>query len=555
MEYQVLSRKYRPQNFKEIVGQSHIVNTLVNSINLNRIAHGYLFSGLRGVGKTTAARVFAKTLNCLNKKDNITCEKCQNCIEIKESRNLDVIELDGASNRGIDEIREIKETVKYPPISSLYKIFIIDEVHMLTKEAFNALLKTLEEPPVHVKFLFATTEVKKIPFTIISRCQRFDLHRIESKALSSHLLSIAEKEKVKIDKQAIALIVSAAEGSVRDSLSLLDQAIVNSDKETISSNTIIDMLGLTDRVKVFDLMESILEGKVNETLVVFRELYDSGADIVIVFSELLKITHFLTQLKIDKDLKNDIYIPEFERKKGIEMAEKISISSLGIIWQVLYKGFQEIQQGSNLFQHAEMLLIRLIFLYDGPSPNDLVKKIEQEIKKNEFNQKVEKKNTESNNITTINKVQNSNSDSQNLKKNISIKTYREFVDFFYKKKEGIIHAFLYNDVQLISFQEGQLVINSQKIKDSNFQRTVAKLISKWTGRIWKITNSDSNLGKTLHEEDLLNQQKEIELMKNDSEIQNLLERFPGSEIHSITPIYETTDEKISDNDNNNVKEK
>ena len=278
MEYQVLSRKYRPQNFTEIVGQTHIVDTLVNSINLNRIAHGYLFSGLRGVGKTTAARVFAKTLNCLNKKDNITCEKCQNCIEIKGSRSLDVIELDGASNRGIDEIREIKETVKYPPISSLYKIFIIDEVHMLTKEAFNALLKTLEEPPENVIFILATTNPFKIPDTILSRTLRFDFKKFSKKDILNHLINLLNKEDIKYEETALESISLKADGSMRDALSILDK-IISYSGLTVSYELVKESLGIIDDDVYLELLNHICFKQANNLLIAVKDIIDSGYDL------------------------------------------------------------------------------------------------------------------------------------------------------------------------------------------------------------------------------------------------------------------------------------
>ena len=278
MEYQVLSRKYRPQNFDEIIGQPHLVGTLVNSIDLNRIAHGYLFSGLRGVGKTTAARVFAKTLNCLDNKDNITCEKCQNCIEIKGSRSLDVIELDGASNRGIDEIREIKETVKYPPVSSKYKVFIIDEVHMLTKEAFNALLKTLEEPPENVIFILATTNPFKIPDTILSRTLRFDFKKISREDILNHLINLLDKEGIEYEKEALEAISLKADGSMRDGLSILDK-IISYSHSKVSYELVKDSLGIIEDEVYLNLLNYIYLKKIDSLLNEVKNIIDSGYEI------------------------------------------------------------------------------------------------------------------------------------------------------------------------------------------------------------------------------------------------------------------------------------
>ena len=278
MDYKVLSRKYRPQNFDTIIGQPHIVNTLLNSITSNRLAHGYLFSGVRGVGKTTTARVLAKTLNCLDVQENQPCNKCQNCINVTESRSLDVIELDGASNRGIDEIREIKETVKYPPISGKYKIYIIDEVHMLTKEAFNALLKTLEEPPSNVVFILATTDSHKVPETILSRTLRFDFKKITNSNISKHIINILEKENINYEELAINMIAKKADGSVRDALSVLDR-IISYSRDLISYDIVKDSLGIIEDDVYINLLNSIIESDQNSLIIKVKDVIDTGYSI------------------------------------------------------------------------------------------------------------------------------------------------------------------------------------------------------------------------------------------------------------------------------------
>ena len=309
IKYKVLARKYRPQTFADLIGQETLVQILTNAITTNRIANAYLLTGVRGVGKTTTARLIAMSLNCENRKDG-SCEPCGNCDSCKSIRsdhNLDVIEMDAASKTGVDDVREIIDNVKYKPVNSLFKIFIIDEVHMLSKSAFNALLKTLEEPPEHVKFIFATTEVKKIPVTILSRCQRFDLKRVESENLAEHIKKISSLEKVKIDDDAIALLVRAGDGSVRDSISLLDQAIINNDI-AVTADTVTGMLGLADRGKIYDLVENITKGNTSNALIIYRDLYNSGADILMIFEELLNAIHSITQIKISPDLINNISI-------------------------------------------------------------------------------------------------------------------------------------------------------------------------------------------------------------------------------------------------------
>ena len=561
-EYRVLARKYRPQVFANLIGQETLVQTLSNAISTNRIAHAYLLTGVRGIGKTTTARLIAMSLNCETRSSDSfePCGKCDSCITIRTDYNMDVIEMDAASRTGVDDIREIINNVKYKPVNCKYKIFIIDEVHMLSKSAFNALLKTLEEPPPHIKFIFATTEVKKIPITIISRCQRFDLLRVETTILTNHLNSIAKKEEIKINQDAMALIVRSADGSIRDGLSLLDQAIAN-EKDQITANSIMLMLGLADRGNIFDLMEAIFRGDAIASLEIYNRIYQAGGDVVMIFDEMLKVTHFLTQMKISSDIKEDIHIPEYERIKGAEMAEKISMASLGMIWQILFKGYQELQSGFHLFQHGEMLIIRLIYLYSGPSPDDLIKKIENNIEINDYQNEASKSSITHN--QPADKVNNNKEVVENseeidtevkLSNVLSINSFRQLVDLFYQKREGILHTLLYNNVKLVSFKEGEIIINTEAITDPHFTRTIAKFVSKWTGRIWQVSTSSSNIGKTLYEEDLLDQQKEIEIMKNDSEIKQILKKYSEVKIHSITNIGETLDETVTSDDIQEVKE-
>ena len=555
-EYKVLARKYRPQKFNDLIGQEVLVKTLTNSILQNRIAHAYILTGVRGVGKTTTARLIAMSLNCENRSEK-TCEpcgKCNSCLAVLEDNNLDVLEMDAASKTGVDDIREIIDNIKYKPVNSKYKIFIIDEVHMLSKSAFNALLKTLEEPPEHIKFIFATTEVKKIPITIISRCQRFDLLRIQIKDLSEQLSKISIEEKIKIDQEALNLIVRSADGSMRDGLSLLDQAIAN-ENDNITATSIIKMLGLANREGVFDLLESIFNGDAPQAIKIYNSIYEAGADVVMIFDEMLNIVHFITQMKIAPELKNELYIPELERTRGQEISSKISMTSLGMVWQVLFKGYEELQSGYHLFQHGEMIILRLIHLYDGPNPDDLIKKYStSNIEENTvLNKKKDELNIGENNQANI--IKNIEQKSTNIKGIISVKSYRHFVELFYKNKEAILHTNLYNNVKLISFKEGEIEINSSSISDKHFNRTIAKLISKWTGRIWQVSSSTSNLGHSLYEEDLIQEQKEIDQMKDDTEVKNLLDSFPGIKIHSITNIKETIAEQEEKIQTSTKKEK
>ena len=550
-EYKVLARKYRPKKFSDLVGQNSLVQILSNAIINDRLAHAYVLTGVRGVGKTTTARLIAMSINC-QKRQNKIYEPCGNCDSCKSTgidNNLDVIEMDAASNTGVDDVREIIDNVKYKPVTAKYKIFIIDEVHMLSKSAFNALLKTLEEPPEHVKFIFATTEVKKIPLTVLSRCQRFDLLRIDNKILSEHLIKVANKEKIEIENDAISIIVRAADGSMRDGLSLLDQAITIQNSK-IKSKDVINMLGLAERDKIYDLLEKILEGNSIESLNLFRNIYDMGADVIMIFDELINIVHFLTQLKISSDLKDDIYIPELERSRGLDLSSRLSLNNLNIIWQILFKGFQELQTGFHIYQHGEMIILRIIYLMDISNPDDLLRKTSKEESIHNLENSNQQKTKQEYNKNEILNFSNTK-EVQNNKSYQEIQDFRQFVDLFFTNREGILHTQLYNEVILVSFKHGEIVINIDKISNKNFTRDVAKLISKWTGRIWQVKSSTSNIGKSLHDEDIIIQQKEIELMKNNIQVKKILKEFPDSRIHSISELADI--DKNEEIFNSNIK--
>ena len=373
--YQVLARKYRPQDFAALIGQEAMVRVLRNAFETNRIHHAYVLTGVRGIGKTTTARIIAKGLNCTGAGDGPTvepCGTCENCVAIAEGRHVDVIELDAASHTGIDDVREIIEGAKYRPAIGRYKVYIIDETHMLSKNAFNGLLKTLEEPPAHVKFLFATTEIRKMPVTVLSRCQRFDLRRIEPENLVSHLASICEAEGVEIDADALALIARAAEGSVRDSLSLLDQAIADGGKDAAS---IRRMLGLADRSRILDLFGMVMRGEAAAALVELRDQYRSGADPEVTLNDMAETAHWLSTLKVAPDIADDPTLPAETRAQGKEMAETLAMRTLARTWQMLLKALEEVRTAPSPLMAAEMTIIRLCAVADLPTPGDLVKQL------------------------------------------------------------------------------------------------------------------------------------------------------------------------------------
>lgn len=378
--YRVLARKYRPRNFDELIGQDALVRTLKNAIDTGRIAHAYMLTGIRGTGKTTTARIIAKALNYTGADGKAgpttgATDDCDICKAITEDRHPDVLEMDAASRTGVDDIREILEGVRYAPTAARYKVYIIDEVHMLSKQAFNALLKTLEEPPAHVKFIFATTEIRKVPVTVLSRCQRFDLRRVEGSTLSAYYRTICDKESVQAEEGALALIARAADGSVRDGLSLLDQAIAMSDG-VIRTDQVKAMLGLADRARVLDILELALSGKPDMALPACSDLFRSGLDPATLIQDMLDFVHVLTRFKAAPKLKDsDTSMPADELERTAALSASLSMPSLGRAWQILLKGLGEVHQAPNAAKAAEMILIRLAYAAELPDPADLVKKL------------------------------------------------------------------------------------------------------------------------------------------------------------------------------------
>ncbi len=375
--YRVLARKYRPSVFAELIGQDALVRTLSNAIESDRLAHAYLLTGVRGVGKTTTARILARALNCIGADGaggpTITpCGECEHCVAIAEDRHVDVLEMDAASRTGVDDIRELIEGVRYRPVSARYKIYIVDEVHMLSRNAFNALLKTLEEPPPHVKFIFATTETRKVPVTVVSRCQRFDLRRVDAALLVRHLEGILTKEAVTAEPAALALIARAADGSVRDALSILDQAIAHSGA-AISEQQVSDMLGLADRIQVFDLFEALMAGEIKSALDGLARQYAAGVDPLVVLQDLLELTHWLTRVKVVPDAVAAINVPEAERKRGADLAHRLSMPVLARCWQMLMKGLGEARVAPNPLSAVDMVMVRLAYVAELPAPAELVK--------------------------------------------------------------------------------------------------------------------------------------------------------------------------------------
>ncbi len=379
--YRVLARKYRPTRFDDLIGQDAMVRTLRNAFAIGRVAHAFMLTGVRGVGKTTTARIIARALNCVGPDGNggptsDPCGMCPNCTAILADRHPDVVEMDAASNTGVDDVREIIEATRYRPMQARAKVFVIDEVHMLSRSAFNALLKTLEEPPPHVTFVFATTDLRKVPITVLSRCQRFDLRRVRVTELSAHFARIAEAEGVTTEAAALDLIARAADGSVRDGLSLLDQAIARADG-AITASDVSDMLGLADREAIFDLLEAVMGGRPAAALEVTERAYERGADLGVVLADLLELLHTLTRLKSVPALRESHELSEAERTRGATLADRLSVSALARAWQILLKGVNEVETAPDRRAAAEMVLIRLCHVADLPSPGELVRRVSQ----------------------------------------------------------------------------------------------------------------------------------------------------------------------------------
>ncbi|PIR39698.1 MAG: DNA polymerase III subunit gamma/tau [Alphaproteobacteria bacterium CG11_big_fil_rev_8_21_14_0_20_39_49] len=536
--YKVLALKYRPDNFDDLIGQEVLVRTITNAIKTNRIANAFLLTGIRGVGKTTTARIISRVLNCVGKdgKGGATaspCGVCVNCIEIKEDRHPDVLEMDAASHTGVDDIREIIDNSRYLPTTARYKIYIIDEVHMLSKNAFNALLKTLEEPPAHVKFIFATTEIRKIPVTILSRCQRFDLRRIDNEILVPFLQKVSEKEGAAVDKEAIEMIAHASEGSVRDSLSLLDQAISHSG-DKITAKMAQDMLGLADKGKIIDIFDFIAKGDIENALSALKDLYDASADPVLVLNDLLEFSYIVTKLKIIPNLNATGFIPENEFKMAKEIAEKLDIPYLTRCWQMLLKGLNEAKTAPNTFNAVEMIMIRLAHLSNLPSPAALIKKIQ-----NSDSPPPTGGGSRAGGSYSMQSAQHAYQP-QSMPQNEAegepvafINSFEELVELFKINKEVLIHSWLVSDASLISFKQGRLELSLTAEIPSDFPQRVSGHLRNWTGQNWVVVASNKAGSPSLLQQKI-NEEKNLkkELSKHPN-VNKILELFPGAYISKV----------------------
>ena len=509
----VLALKYRPKNFNELIGQDILVETITNSINSNKIPNAYLFTGIRGVGKTTTARIVAKSLNCKNSIANLCKDDmCEHCEGITNSNHLDVLEMDAASRTGIDDIRELIESSRYNPTSAKYKIFIIDEVHMLSKQAFNGLLKTLEEPPPHVKFIFATTEIKKIPVTIISRCQRFDLNRISINILFGNLKKISKLENGNISDSALKIIAKASEGSVRDSLSLLDRALITQsiNNKEVNDSDVRKMLGIGDRSKILDFLQSVIIGDKKTAIEKLRIIVNEGVEPSNFLNDLLEIIYFIQQKKSLGHLDSDLSISEAESEIIDLISKDISISTLVVFWQFILKGIEELSIVTNPILSLEMLVVRLIHLKDMPSFENTLESfnknnlnlseenstqaigVNEDKKSNLLNEETEIPNQSKEQMKNIRQTKPdlSSLSLKNLPESESKEKILSLEDLIFlssKKKEVELKYDLEKNVNLIKFSEGKIDISFNESLGKNFVRQLSEKLLLWTGKRWVIT--------------------------------------------------------------------
>ncbi len=543
--YRVLARKYRPADFDTLIGQEAMVRTLSNAIDTGRLAHAFILTGVRGVGKTTTARIIAKALNCTN-ADGPTiapCGTCTNCTSIAESRHVDVLEMDAASRTGVDDIREIIESVRYAPVSARYKIYIIDEVHMLSKSAFNALLKTLEEPPEHVKFIFATTEIRKLPVTVLSRCQRFDLKRVEADVLVTHLDKLVKAEGCTAEEGALALVARAAEGSVRDSLSLLDQAIAHG-AGAVTETQVRDMLGLADRAQVLDLFEQIMKGEIADALKTLRSQYDSGADPVVVINDLLEVSHWLTRLKVTPDTGIDTLVSEAEKEQGGKMASELSMPHLTRAWQMLMKGLSEVRVAPSPIAAAEMVLIRMAYASGLPSPADLVKKLQSAPAGSAAPVHSAPMGSAGPTATAPNVAPTAqrSADVVALRaeppgdhpKHPMPVSFEKMVALFQAEKEGLLATVLTDHVRLVDYKPGAFTITTTGRTPNDFIMRAKQCLKAWTDADWMITIDQQAEGSTtLKEQHTARDQKRREETLEDPNVKALLTVFPEARLLAV----------------------
>ncbi|MBL0370504.1 DNA polymerase III subunit gamma/tau [Rhizobium sp. KVB221] len=589
--YRVLARKYRPKDFSDLmVGQEAMVQTLTNAFETGRIAQAYMLTGVRGVGKTTTARILARALNY--KTDTIDKPTIDlrdpgiHCQAIMEGRHVDVIEMDAASHTGIDDIREIIEQVRYKPASARYKVYIIDEVHMLSTAAFNGLLKTLEEPPEHVKFIFATTEIRKVPVTVLSRCQRFDLRRISAADLTGLFTTISEKEQITAEAEALALIARAAEGSARDGLSLLDQAIAHGSGH-VATDAVRSMLGLADRARIADLFRHITKGDISSALKEFAGQYEAGANPTVVLTDLADFTHLVTRLKFIPEAASDPSLSEIERVQGAEFAKSIAVTTLSRIWQMLLKGIPETENASRPFGAAEMVLIRLTHAGSLPSPEDAARRIAA-IASGEaeapgsgsrptnggggmtqsyttdargHDQPSGPRTSGGGASAMLRAVPNTRPEPSQMvaprieekpQPTVNIRSLADVANLAGEKRDMKLKAQIRQFVRPVQIEPGKLEVALSPDAPRSLVNDMALRLKEWTGMHWLVVLSNGPGGLTLVENDAKERDDRVADARADPDVAAILSRFPGAKIIDVRihAVAEDDDETLPEPDSN-----
>lgn len=562
--YRVLARKYRPSRFDDLIGQEAVVRTVSNAFETGRIPQAWILTGVRGVGKTTTARILARALNYELSDGSVKGPTIQmpvpgiHCQAIMESRHMDVLEMDAASHTGVDDVRQINDSVRYAPASARYKVYIIDEVHMLSTAAFNAFLKTLEEPPEHAKFVFATTEIRKVPVTVLSRCQRFDLRRVDADVLMAHLANIAAKENVEAEPEALGIIARAAEGSVRDSLSLFDQAIAHA-AGVVRADMVRQMLGLADRTRVIDLFDSLARGDIASAFKEFREQYDTGADPIVVLSDLAEFVNFVTRVKIVPATADNVAFGETERVRAREFAAKLSMRVLSRMWQMLLKGITEVQGATRPAAAAEMVLVRIAYVADLPTPDEAIRMLDQDggaspvIGGNAMPRSAPAAPVSS---STGSSMQSSppramsapragseaqarpqmNAEmaaAQSAPAALKIASFPELVALAAEKRDLLTRTALEADVRLVRIEDGRLELALERSASRSLINDLSRKLEQWTGRRWTVIVSNEPGQPTLKSQNQLQQSQRERAAEADPRVKEVLARFPGAKVIEV----------------------
>ena len=527
----VLALKYRPQKFEDLIGHEEVATTIFNSIKMNKSPNAYLFTGIRGVGKTTFARIVAKALNCENGIEKMCEKKCSHCDSITNSNHIDVLEMDAASKTGVDDVRELIEFSRYAPSIAKFKVFIIDEVHMLSKQAFNALLKTLEEPPPYLKFIFATTEVKKIPITVISRCQRYDLSRVKSEELFQYLKKISKIEEKNVDDSALKLIVKISEGSVRDSLSLLDRAIISNNDDRLSLENVQKIFGYVDKSSYIDLLELIFKGDEELVLKHYRNLYDSGVEPNNFLNEFLEILYYIKNISNIKIEGTNFSLNDNDYKKISHVSKNIKTEHTLLFWEFTLKTIKEINLVNNPNLSIEMFLIQLMYLSNRNSKSN---EEPEETKNTSFKRKdlqSLKINTEAvSQIKNIKQVE----EKTDKKNKESLNNLNDIIRLCLEKKEMKLKFELENNVNLVSFSNNRIEISFNEQLSNNFVKDLSEKLFDWTNNRWIISFSKQKGEKSVKDEKKISQEKKIDKFKKSNEYDQLLKSFPDIELIDIT---------------------